>query len=83
MRSTLLLILAIGGGVARAEDDFLKDITDIADLDIADLLGEVDSASMFPEARATAPAAVFVMEREEIAATGARTIPELLWSVPP
>jgi iron complex outermembrane receptor protein len=75
---TLLLLWL---GVARG-DDVLENVEDIADLDISDLLGVVESASNMLEARATAPAAVFVMHREEILKTGSRSIPELLKSVP-
>ena len=74
-----LLLLSLG--VARG-DDVLENVEDIADLDISDLLGVVESASNMLEARATAPAAVFVMHREEILHTGSRSIPELLKSVP-
>ena len=77
--TSLLLLLWLG--VARG-DDVLENVEDIADLDIADLLGVVESASNMLEARATAPAAVFVMHREEILKTGSRNIPELLKSVP-
>jgi outer membrane cobalamin receptor len=76
---TALLLLWLG--VARG-DDVLENVEDIADLDISDLLGVVESASNMLEPRATAPAAVFVMHREEILHTGSRSIPELLKSVP-
>jgi iron complex outermembrane receptor protein len=77
MTALLLLLL----GVARG-DDVLENVEDIADLDISDLLGVVESASNMLEPRATAPAAVFVMHREEILHAGSRNIPELLKSVP-
>jgi iron complex outermembrane receptor protein len=76
---TLLLLLSLGA--ARA-DDVLENVEDIAELDISDLLGVVESASNMLEARASAPAAVFVMHREEILQSGTRSIPELLQSIP-
>lgn len=57
-------------------------VGNIEELDLGDLLGTVSAASRREESILTAPASVSVLQRAEIKASGASTIPDLLRRVP-
>jgi len=75
----LLLALAPAPGPAAADDPH----PDLADLSIDELLElEVYTVSRAPEPIADAPAAVFVVTREDIRSSGVISLPDALRLVP-
>lgn len=71
--------LLAGSGVASVPPDF----DDFSELDLESLLDQtIVTASKHPQKLVDAPVAATVITAEEIAASGARTIPELLRTVP-
>jgi outer membrane receptor for ferrienterochelin and colicin len=73
--------LALAAGSARADD--LADVTDVNELSLADLLdAQIDVASKKPQTTRETPGIVTVITREEIVASGARDLLDLLVMVP-
>lgn len=84
-----LVLLGFSGGqlgqVAMAEARSLLDeagVPDVAELDLEALLGHVTAASGRRETLYQAPAAVTVLDEEDIRLSGAIALPELLRRVP-
>ncbi|UJR83578.1 TonB-dependent receptor plug domain-containing protein [Sandaracinus amylolyticus] len=85
--SFCVVVLALSGsvGVAHAQPGTSSDemgVDDYAELSLEELLGDVVSASQRRESLFRAPANVTVIEPDDIRASGARSVPELLRSVP-
>lgn len=75
-----------GGGIADVEEAEEAtaggEFDELAEMDLEDLLGVVVSVSQRAESLFTAPATVTVLDHDDIRASDARTIPELLRAVP-
>ena len=76
LASVLILCVAVS---ARAET---PPISDYADLDLADLLDTVVTATRRPQTVAEAPSNVVVLHHDDLMARGLRSVGEALRSVP-
>jgi iron complex outermembrane receptor protein len=77
----VLLGLLLGGTVLRAQEE-LEDFDDFDQLFLGELLNKVYTASKHEQDIGESPSAITVITREDIEASGATTIPDLLRMVP-
>jgi outer membrane receptor protein involved in Fe transport len=75
--ATAWILLMVGSAGAQEEA-----IEDFAELDLEELLGVVYSAAKHKQDISESPSAITVLTREDIEASGARTLPEALRQVP-
>ena len=75
------LLMAAPAGIAQAEGP--SDYDDFSELDLESLLGQtITTASKYEQKVSESPVAATVITAEEIAASGARSIPEVFYLVP-
>lgn len=80
---TAILATLLGATVAAAKDQDGHRVTDLADMNLEDLVNvEVTSVSKKEQKLSRTPAAVFVITQDEIRRSVATSVPELLRMVP-
>lgn len=79
-RHCLALVLLTGGAIAPASAQSLGDLRTMSIEDLANV--DVSSVSKRPQSLADAPASIFVIDHDQIARSGALTIPEMLRLAP-
>ena len=82
---TLVLLgqMAVGLPAAASTDTVGKEADELADLSLEELMQiEITTFSRKPMALSATPAAVFVVSKDDIARSGARSIPDMLRMVP-
>jgi iron complex outermembrane receptor protein len=75
----MILLAGLAQGLAHQPPE---ELVEIEELDLAELLGTVSAASKREESLLQAPAAVTVLDRDQIRSSGVTSIPELLRTVP-
>jgi iron complex outermembrane receptor protein len=75
----MIVLAGLAEGLAHQPPE---ELVQIEELDLAELLGTVSAASKREESLLHAPAAVTVLDREQIRSSGVTSIPELLRTVP-
>ena len=77
------LVLAFGAAAAPASGAHAQSLNDLQTMSIADLANvDVSSVSKTSESLSDAPAAIFVISHDDIARSGATSIPEMLRLAP-
>ena len=83
VRLMIILGLLLGtGDVLRAQEEELDEFDDFDQLFLGELLNKVYTASKHEQDIGESPSAITVITREDIEASGASTIPDLLRLVP-